>query len=140
MHYNLQPVHNVLMQCIQWDSRPYFRRFMHQYKSNMKKMCRLKMKKKCVLFSIRRCCSFFTKYGLNSTFSFFQAVIVRCSGPAFYWKTCLKTLFLVIRLVSEESKTNYIGKNSDPPAKYLSKNAFPEIVVQKVYKIQINVK
>ena len=31
-----------------------------------------------------------------------------------YWKLCQNTLFLVIRLVSQKSKTSLISKNNDP--------------------------
>ena len=44
--------------------RPYFRCFMYQQKSGMKKMCPSKMKK-CTIITLRRCCPFFYKYISN---------------------------------------------------------------------------
>ena len=55
----------------------YFRRFMHQHKTSMRKMCPLKTKKtnalvflkmkKCALFSFRNGSPFFLEYCLNKS-------------------------------------------------------------------------
>ena len=60
---------------------------------------------------------------------FFHAFSGRYSGLTLHRKFRRKTLFLVIILVSQESKTDHISINSDPQW-----STFKEIVVQKVLK------
>ena len=80
---------------------------------------------------------------------FFQAVNARCSSCTFHWKLRLKTLFLMIRLVSQKTKTNLLLKTVIPckilKHKRFPKTSFPisqisvngEVHLQKSWKNQV---
>ena len=126
--HSVLPILFVLTLAFDRAVRPYFRRFIHQHKSRMKKMCSLKMWKmsffpwkwkKCALFSLSRCCPFFLKYGLVVLFgdvtlsavvlltkkrysSFTKKVFV-------FRKTCFKVKALKIFKFSSDCHIKYAG-------------------------------